>query len=59
MTFQELCKIVEDYANRYKCDVEKSIDDLEFDGPDGSFGPDADDVAKLRAHFGIDDGDQS
>jgi hypothetical protein len=53
MTFKELCEIVIEYAGKYSCTIKESIDDLEFDGPDGSFGPSRDDIDRLYDFFGV------
>jgi len=52
MTFMELVEIVKEYADKYNCSIDDSIYDLEFDGPNGSSGPSADDVVRLQAYFG-------
>jgi hypothetical protein len=54
MSFQDLCKMVLAYATRYECTIAESIEDLDFDGPDGNFGPSEDDIKKLHNHFGIE-----
>jgi len=53
MSFNDLVKMVEQYAQRYSCSIADSIDDLEFDGPEGSFGPSQEDRDALLAHFEI------
>ena len=52
MTFMELVQMVEEYAERYKCSIDDSIYDLEFDGPNGSTGPSSEDVERLQVYFG-------
>jgi hypothetical protein len=51
MSFQELVSIVEEYAAQYNCPIWDAIDDLEFDGPGGSYGPSFEDKARLQEHF--------
>ena len=53
MSFKELCDIVIEYAGQYNCSMKESIDDLEFDGPGGSFGPSQDDKNRLYDFFNI------
>lgn len=52
MTFEELIEIVIEYAIEYKCTIKESVDDLEFDGPNGSGGPSIEDTVRLLNHFG-------
>ena len=54
MSFDELCKMVADYAARYNCTLAESIQDLEFDGPEGSHGPSREDVDRLYSHFNLE-----
>lgn len=51
MTFQELCQMVSEYQARYNCGFADAIDDLEFDGPEGSSGPTERDRELLMDHF--------
>ena len=53
MSFEELCAIVTAYAEEYQCEILESIQDLEFDGPDGSHGPDPEDLQRLYKHFEV------
>lgn len=52
MNFEELIEMVIDYAVEYKCTIETSINDLEFDGPDGGSGGSMEDIVRLLNHFG-------
>jgi len=52
MNFEQLIEIVIDYAIDYKCTIKDSINDLEFDGPEGSSGPSIEDTVRLLNHFG-------
>ncbi len=53
MSFEELCRIVQDYATEYSCSILESINDLEFDGPNGSEGPSDEDRQRLLTHFEV------
>lgn len=56
MNFDELIKMVIDYAVEYKCTIAESINDVEFDvefdGPEGGFGLSREDTIRLLNHFG-------
>jgi hypothetical protein len=51
MNFEQLIQIVIGYAAEYKCTIAESINDLEFDGPNGSEGPSREDTIRLLNHF--------
>lgn len=48
---KEVVSIVCEYAEQYDCSIEESINDLEFDGPNGSYGPSECDRQQLREYF--------
>lgn len=52
MNFEQLIEMVIEYAIEYKCTIKESVDDLEFDGPNGSEGPSIEDTVRLLNHFG-------
>ena len=51
MNVQEVAGWVIDYAKEHGCSIDESIKDLEFDGPNGSFGPDEDLLEELDVYF--------
>lgn len=43
----ELWEMVLDYSGEQQCDIKTAIEDLEFDGPNGSYGPTKEERAEL------------
>jgi len=48
---QIVINMVEDYAAEHGCDYGQAIEDLEFDGPNGSSGPTEEEKQVLYDHF--------
>jgi hypothetical protein len=46
-----LIEEITEYKNRYNCSLAEAIADLEFDGPHGSSGPTAEELAAINNHF--------
>jgi hypothetical protein len=51
MNFEQLVTMVIEYAVEHKCTIAESINDVEFDGPDGGFGLSREDTIRLLNHF--------
>ena len=51
MKFEELTEIILAYAKQYACSINQSIDDIEFDGPDGGSGLSNEDRDRLITYF--------